>query len=60
MPKCELQETKLWRDIDADTTDPMFAPEYAHEIFENLQVRELDTFDPVYMVYMVQGLRLLF
>lgn len=42
VPKCELQETKLWRDIDADTTDPMFAPEYAHEIFENLQLRELD------------------
>ncbi|XP_063693874.1 G2/mitotic-specific cyclin-B3-like [Bolinopsis microptera] len=30
-----------WRDIDADTTDPMFAPEYAAEIFENLREREV-------------------
>ena len=31
-----------WRDIDGDTKDPMFSPEYAHEIFTNLQKRELD------------------
>ena len=31
-----------WRDIDAETNDPMFSPEYAADIFENLQKRELD------------------
>ena len=38
----ELESKPEWRDIDADTKDPMFAPEYAADIFENLRKRELD------------------
>ena len=37
----EPRPTTEWRDIDSDTTDPMFSPEYAHDIFTNLQEREL-------------------
>ncbi|KAL5247144.1 hypothetical protein ACHWQZ_G019115 [Mnemiopsis leidyi] len=38
----EAEAKPAWRDIDGDTTDPMFAPEYAADIFENLRKRELD------------------
>ena len=38
----EAEAKPAWRDIDADTKDPMFAPEYAADIFENLRKRELD------------------